>query len=108
MKAQIDENLPPALARAIDPIARVDDHEVVHVRDFVGSGTKDVALFEEAIQQGIQVHVTQDHHHRRPVEREAISAAGPDGVRSGQGLEHVEPLRLRGPAATSSTVHPAA
>ncbi|PTT65614.1 DUF5615 family PIN-like protein [Stenotrophomonas sp. HMWF003] len=76
MKAQIDENLPPALARAIDPIARVDDHEVVHVRDFVGSGTKDVALFEEAIQQGIQVHVTQDHHHRRPVEREAIARLG--------------------------------
>lgn len=76
MKAQIDENLPPALARAIDPIARVDNHEVVHVRDFVGRGTKDVALFEQAIQHGIQVHVTQDQHHRRPAEREAIARLG--------------------------------
>lgn len=99
MKAQIDENLPPALARAIDPIARVDDHEVVHVRDFVGSGTKDVALFEEAIQQGIQVHVTQDHHHRRPVEREAIARLGLTVFVLAKGWRHVEPLRLRSPAA---------
>lgn len=76
MKAQIDENLPAALARAIDPIARVYDHEVVHVRDFVGRGTQDVDLFEQAIQQGVRVHVTQDHHHRRPAEREAIALLG--------------------------------
>ena len=76
MKVQLDENLPPALARAIDPIARVDDHEVVHVRDFVQTGTKDLALFQLAIKHGIRVHVTQDHHHRRQAEREAISNLG--------------------------------
>lgn len=76
MKAQIDENLPPALARAIDPIARVHDHEVVHVRDIAGTGTKDLILFELAVQQGVRVHVTQDHHHRRPAEREAIARLG--------------------------------
>jgi hypothetical protein len=32
LKAQIDENLPPALARAIDAIAGTDEHEVFHVR----------------------------------------------------------------------------
>lgn len=35
-----------------------------------------MALFEQAIQHGIQVHVTQDHHHRRPAEREAIARLG--------------------------------
>lgn len=76
MKAQIDENLPPALAKAIDPIARAYDHQVVHVRDIADRGTQDLALFEQAIQKGIQVHVTQDHHHRRPVERDAIARLG--------------------------------
>lgn len=76
MKAQIDENLPPALARAIDAIARKDDHEVVHVRDFVGTGTTDLALFAAAIKVGVRVHVTQDHHHRRAIERAAIARLG--------------------------------
>lgn len=76
MKAQIDENLPPGLARAIDAIARSEDHEVFHVREFVEPGTTDLELFEAAIQRDIRVHVTQDHHQRRPAEREAISRLG--------------------------------
>ncbi|MFV1845423.1 DUF5615 family PIN-like protein [Stenotrophomonas maltophilia] len=76
MKAQIDENLPPALARAIDAIARSDDHEVVHVREFVKPGTTDLELFDAAIHRGIRVHVTQDHHQRKPAEREAIARLG--------------------------------
>lgn len=76
MKAQIDENLPPTLARAINAIARNYDHEVVHVRDLVEGGTTDLALFEAAIQNDVSVHVTQDHHHRRPAEREAIARLG--------------------------------
>lgn len=76
MKAQIDENLPTALARAINPIAQSYDHEVVHVTDFAGRGTKDVELFELAIKNGVKVHVTHDHHHRRNIEREAIAKLG--------------------------------
>lgn len=76
MKAQIDENLPPSLARAIDAIARNYDHEVVHVRDFVASGTTDLDVFDAAIERGIRVHVTQDHHHRKPAERDAIARLG--------------------------------
>jgi hypothetical protein len=76
LKAQIDENLPPALARAIDAIARGYDHEVLHVREFVKPGTTDLELFEAAIQRGIRVHITQDHHQRKPVERDAIARLG--------------------------------
>ncbi|WP_313345498.1 DUF5615 family PIN-like protein [Stenotrophomonas sp.] len=76
MKAQLDENLPPSLARAIHQIAQVHDHEVVHVRDFASTGTKDLTLFELSIQQGVRIHVTQDHHHRRQPEREAIARLG--------------------------------
>ena len=73
MKVQIDENLPPALARAIDAIATTDEHRVFHVREFVEPGTTDLELFDAATQRGIRVHVTQDHHHRRAAEREAIA-----------------------------------
>lgn len=76
MIAQVDENLPSALARAIDAIARKDEHEVVHVRDFVEAGTSDAALFQAAADRGIQVHITQDKHHRRANERDAINRLG--------------------------------
>jgi hypothetical protein len=75
LKVQIDENLPPALARALDAIAAIDEHEVVHVTDFA-KGAPDVDLFKCAVARGIRVHVTQDHHQRRPVEREAIASLG--------------------------------
>lgn len=76
MKAQIDENLPPSLARAVHAIATLDDHEVVHVRDLVEAGTRDVDLFEAASRANVEVHVTQDHHQRRPAEREAVARLG--------------------------------
>lgn len=76
MKAQIDENLPRSLARAVHAIAHLDDDEVVHVRDLVEAGTKDVELFELAAKAGIEVHVTQDHHQRRAAEREAVARLG--------------------------------
>lgn len=75
MKAQIDENLPPALARALNELVSVDGHQVVHVTAYA-KGTPDVELFERAIADGVQVHITHDHHHRRPVEREAIARLG--------------------------------
>ncbi|MDH5822499.1 DUF5615 family PIN-like protein [Luteimonas sp. RD2P54] len=75
MKAQIDENLPPALARALNVLVAVDGHEVVHVTDYA-RGAPDLELFRRAIEDGVRVHITQDHHYRRPVEREAITRLG--------------------------------
>lgn len=75
MKAQLDENLPPALARALNALVSVDGHEVVHVADYA-KGAPDVTMFELAIADGVQVHITQDQHNRRPVEREAITRLG--------------------------------
>lgn len=75
MKAQIDENLPPALARALNALVAADGDEVVHVTDYA-KGATDLELFQRAVDDGVQVHVTQDHHYRRPVEREAITRLG--------------------------------
>lgn len=75
MKVQIDENLPRALAQALNAIASIDDHEVFHVTDFA-KGAPDLDLFRRAVALGITVHITQDHHQRRLVEREAIANLG--------------------------------
>lgn len=75
MKAQIDENLPTALARALNALVSVDGHEVVHVTDYA-KGASDLELFRRAIVNGVQIHITQDHHYRRPAEREAITRLG--------------------------------
>ena len=75
MKAQIDENLPPALARALNALVEIDGHEVVHVTDYA-KGAPDLELFRRAIEDSVQVHITHDHHYRRPAEREAIARLG--------------------------------
>ena len=75
MKVQLDENLSPALARALNAVCAVDDHEVIHVTDYA-KGSKDELLFALAVQAGIEVHITQDHHFRRGVEKETISRVG--------------------------------
>lgn len=76
MKAQLDENLPPGLARALNSIAQTDEHEIIHVLDLVGRGTSDVDLFKASMDAGVRVHITQDNHHRQPIEREAIARSG--------------------------------
>ncbi len=75
MKVQLDENLPPALARALNAISAIDDHEVIHVNDFA-KGAPDLELFQRAVDADVKVHITQDHHHRRMVQKEAIARLG--------------------------------
>jgi hypothetical protein len=74
MKAQLDENLPPALAHALNCLVADDGHSVIHVTAVVPRGTPDVELLLETSSLGVHVHITQDHHHRRPDERDTISA----------------------------------
>jgi hypothetical protein len=73
MKAQIDENIAPALAKALDCLAEESGHNVVHVTDMHARGTPDTELFLRAADFGIDIHVTHDHHHRNQDEREALS-----------------------------------
>lgn len=76
MKAQLDENLSRVLAGALHCLAQADDHEVIHVNDLVPRGTPDVDLFAACVKAKVQIHITQDHHNRRQIERDAIASAG--------------------------------
>jgi hypothetical protein len=75
LKAQLDENLPPALARALNALCVADGDDVIHVTDYA-KGAKDLDLFQRAIDDGVKVHITMDNHFRRPAEREAIARLG--------------------------------
>lgn len=44
MKFILDENHPPVLARVLEPLAAINDHEAVSVRHLGLEGTKDVDL----------------------------------------------------------------
>lgn len=76
MKAQLDENLSRALAGALHCLAQANDDEVIHVSDLVPRGTSDADLFAACVKAKVQIHITQDYHHRRQIERDAIASAG--------------------------------
>lgn len=76
MKAVVDENLPPSLARILNGLAEVDGDSVSSVRDLGKNGTKDVELFDHLGSNDFSVHISMDHHYRKPAEREAITRNG--------------------------------
>lgn len=77
MKALIDENLPPALARALNALASTHDgDEIQHITELAPRGTPDDELFRLIASRGYQVHITQDQHNRKPLECRVIAECG--------------------------------
>jgi hypothetical protein len=76
LKAVVDENLPVTLARILHALADESGHTVAHVNDLCRKGTKDRDLFAKIAAEGFTVHISLDHHHRKPAERQAISEHG--------------------------------
>ena len=76
MKVVIDANLPSALAGALHALAASDEHSVLHVDDLAGRAATDLEIFQAYAAQKIDIHITQDHHHRRAVELDAIASSG--------------------------------
>lgn len=77
MKAVVDENLPAALARALNQLAAsAFEDEIVHSTDLAGRGCPDEDLFRKIAAAGATAHITQDHHHRKPLESRVIAECG--------------------------------
>jgi len=76
LKVVLDENLPPALARALNALVQPEGHSFEHVSDLGLSGKTDVEIFSELGRRDISVHITADHHGRKPAERQAIAQSG--------------------------------
>jgi hypothetical protein len=77
LKALVDENLPHSLARALSELAKAQDQdEVMHVFDVAERATPDDELFRIIAAQGFRVHITQDNHNRKALERRVIAECG--------------------------------
>lgn len=76
MKVILDENLPLTLAQALNALASNDGHVVKHATEIVERGAKDVDLFKALFDQKYEIHITQDNHQRKQIERKAIADAG--------------------------------
>jgi predicted nuclease of predicted toxin-antitoxin system len=59
VKVLIDENLPPALARAFDALF-APQHEIVHLRKRFGPGVKDVEWITTLSREGRWVVISAD------------------------------------------------
>ncbi|MBV8664169.1 MAG: hypothetical protein JO107_13825 [Hyphomicrobiales bacterium] len=59
MRVVFDENLPPALAKALQALF-VDDHEIVHMRERFGASVKDVEWISRLSAEGRWVVISGD------------------------------------------------
>ena len=59
MKVLIDENLPPAIARALDALFS-GEHEVVHIRERFGAGVTDAAWISQLSDEGHWIVISGD------------------------------------------------
>ncbi|MGU3664768.1 hypothetical protein ACLBX9_11330 [Methylobacterium sp. A49B] len=64
MKIVVDENLPPALARALAALF-AGTHEIVHIRDRYGPGVTDLQWIPELSREGSWVVISWDRRIRR-------------------------------------------
>ena len=59
MKVVVDENLPPALARALHALFN-GEHDVIHIRDRYGPGVTDLQWIPELSSEGSWVVISGD------------------------------------------------
>jgi hypothetical protein len=72
-----DHNMPPAIARAVHEIVRIDGHSAASLRDEFSARVSDVQLFTELGGRGEWVVISKDAANaRRLAERQAILRSG--------------------------------
>ncbi|NEU13054.1 hypothetical protein G3T14_13015 [Methylobacterium sp. BTF04] len=64
MKVVVDENLPPALARALHALF-AGEHEITHIRDRYGAGVTDLQWIPELGQEGRWIVLSADRRIRK-------------------------------------------
>lgn len=75
MKYFVDNNLPPALARALHALSEVHGHSVAHLRDAFPANTADADWIARLSREGGWSVVTHDKLNKG-IEREALRRAG--------------------------------
>jgi hypothetical protein len=76
LKFLIDNNLPPALARALNELSKVDGHEVVALKDRFAPNTRDIDWIMQLKSEGGWVVISQDKFAKGDAERRAFRECG--------------------------------
>lgn len=93
MKVIVDENLPPALARALNEILS-PDHTVQHVRDRFPAGTTDREWIETLSAEGRWVVISGDRRiTRSPAERHVFRRSRLVGFFLSKGLNKARTIK---------------
>jgi hypothetical protein len=75
VKFFVDNNLPPALAKALNALSEPSGHSVVHLREKLPAKTPDATWIEALSQEGSWSAITHDKLNKG-LEREALRRAG--------------------------------
>lgn len=75
MKFILDNNLPPALAKALDALSQHESHSVSHIRDKFPANTPDCKWIDALAKEGAWIVITHDNLNKG-LEREALRRAG--------------------------------
>lgn len=76
MKFLVDNNLSPALAKALNELSAAEPHEIVHLREHFPHDTADHVWIGELGKQGGWSIVSQDRLFKGSLEKEALRRAG--------------------------------
>ncbi|MBA8819453.1 hypothetical protein BRY73_08465 [Ochrobactrum sp. P6BS-III] len=86
MKVLVDENLPPALARALNALF-AGKHEIIHTRDRYGPGVKDLQWIRDLSTEGRWIIISGDRRiTRNKAEYNAFRASNLVGFFLSKGL----------------------
>lgn len=76
MNFLLDNNLPPALARALNELTKAEDHLVLHLRDKFPQNTVDIDWISVLINEGDWAVISQDKFTKGDVEKTAFRECG--------------------------------
>lgn len=76
MKFLLDNNLPPALARALNELCVFENHQVVGLREKFAPNIPDIELIQQLKAEGGWVLVSKDKFSKGDMEKRAIRESG--------------------------------
>lgn len=72
----IDNNLPPALAAALDSLSKGEGHNVVHLAEKFARDTTDLEWISVLKNEGSWIVISQDSFRKSDLERQAVRESG--------------------------------
>ena len=72
----LDNNLPPALAKALNALSEKEDHQVVHLTEKFSHDTPDIQWIQTLRDEGGWIIISQDQFRKSDLEKQALRECG--------------------------------